>query len=271
MALSPRPTKGQVNGYDKFEAWATDVERLAEAALPIKGALGNVNLNTLLEPGVYRQSVSANATTANGFPFDNHTWVIEVFNWDVGAPMQRLTPITGTSGMRGFIERRIVNSAQGVWGSFVFVPSQRIDTTVGRAIYLWDNVNHREQLDSSSSSGWRDLTALLSNGWSADKFFVQRVGYELQIAAQNLKTTGGNTQLIASPLPIGFRPTAALNSSSVVRIAGIPLILHENGFIYAKSTSAATSTDLEFSTKAPVLSAWPVTAPGTPIGSIPNL
>ena len=144
-----------------------------------------------------------------------------------------------------------------------------IDKSAGIKVSVQDNAAGRKQL-IYGDTGWRDITTLLGNGWSADKFYINRRGYELQVAVQNLKSTGGSTQITTAILPGGFYPLSALGSSSTLRVAGTPLIVHSNGHIYAKATTATTTTDLEFSTTIPVYSSWPSVLPGTAVGSIPN-
>ena len=54
----------------------------------------------------------------------------------------------------------VYDSATSKWKN---VPSQRVDTTAGRAVYVWDNVNNREQL-AFGDTGYRALCTWTTAG-----------------------------------------------------------------------------------------------------------
>ena len=258
---------GTWGAWEKVATYS-DISTLENKTFPIIGQIGNVHLNTLTSPGIYRQTNSAYATPENGFPAGGHRWIIEVILWDNGAPMQRLTPTTGTSEMRGNYHRRIVSTANGTWSPWYFIPSQRVDESAGRAVYTWDDLNNREQL-IYGDTGTRDIAALLKNGWTATAIQLTRFsGYvvELKIVGLGGSPTAGTIMT----LPPGFQlgTTGAGPRAPVVNSSGVLTgRLQVGSDINANSFTVNGDVTMMWRTN----QAWPSVLPGTLVGSIPNL
>lgn len=267
MALSPRPTKGQVNGYDQFEAWATDVERLAEAAFPIKGELLEVDLNTVLTAGVYRQSSGATASKVKNYPADGNTGILEVFVRSGQEIIQRWTAHSGLGALSGIWIRR---ASGGAWTEWNFLPRQRVDTTAGRAFYTWDQISNREQLLAVSDTGPRNIAAL----FTAFDFATAGHGATLRRQGYNvtLEFRGKFVAATDFMIPAGFggKVIAArqqFSSDSMNPVTHAALI--DSSRIWGPTLVVGTTYTGRFAWDTGV--AWPTVLPGTAIGTIPSL
>lgn len=244
---------------------------LAGAGVPWGTSLGNVSLDTITTPGVYRQITAANATLANAYPYAGNIGVLEVFEQTgTNNVIQRFTAQGGVSGnMRGIYQRRR-NST--VWDAWQYIARQRVADggTAGRAIYTWDDVNGRDQL-IYGDTGLRNILADLVVGATAASLQLRRVGQLVELSIDTLAVTASGTITVYT-LPVGFRPSGTRRnviSSTGGPSAGRNLLAATGGAITlgAAATGETYNTCLTFFTS----DAWPATLPGAALGTIPNL
>ncbi|UGL63252.1 minor tail protein [Arthrobacter phage Tokki] len=234
---------------------------------------GDLNLYTT--PGHYRNWTNTAATLANNYPASvvNSTCTLEVMTHAApGTCIQRLTPVNGTVNvLRSFFMRRWNGTTWTTWNHF---SSSRTDQTAGRAIYLWDEINSREQL-VYGDTGWRVLTP--QNGWTASQLQIRRSGQMVQLLALQVNGAAATTDAISEVLPVGFR---ANNWPISLRVP----ITTGTGVITSNVAAVDVSTQAlrVFGGNHTLLTAhhiitswltndtWPTTLPGTASGSIPN-
>ncbi|WP_333812089.1 pyocin knob domain-containing protein [Timonella senegalensis] len=271
MALPARPTKGQVNAFDTFEGWAAGVSALAEAALPVKGSLGTLDLNTVRASGIYFQQTAGSAALDKNYPVVALIGVLEVVE-TTNTVLQRwtITQEGSVPATRGVYERSSRNSSM-TWTPWTFISSQRIDLTVGRAFYSWDHVAQREQLDARSDTGVYDVLDLLKNGWTAVAFQLARyAGYQVEMRIVGLSGAAATSGVIAT-LPTGFQigSTGAGPRGLVINPAGVVTGRIQLGSdINANSLTVSGDVTLLWRTN----QQWPTVEPSTTkVGTIPNL
>lgn len=285
MALPPRPALGastKATNFDVIEAWMIDVGNKADNALPVKGALGSADLNTITTPGVYYQSNGALATLALNYPAAGRACTVEVFPSAAAAGFVTQEAMVSAGGYVASGKYVRSTTAAGVFSEWRFIPSQRIDTTAGRAFYTWDHVNNREQLLPTSDTGWRQVIAA---GDVADMptlvGYLRRVGYHVTFAVGESavgSATAGSKTIYTLPSGFRFSPPSTVPSYAVgglvnpgtgLDIAGglkVPSITTGQVFLDVNSTARHAGL-VSWET----LDAWPTSLPGTAAGTIPNL
>jgi hypothetical protein len=250
---------------------AAEAARDAALAQTFAGVdVGTASLNTLVTPGLYRQSSTANATTTLGYPIEGSIGSIEVVNAG-GLVFQRLTSHLQGGGRSIFVRRSLAANGSS-WGSWREFASQRVDKTAGIAIYAWDSANGREQL-TYGDTGWRDVTSLLVNGYTADQVLVRRTTWSVTWKFINLSGAAA-TSVTCLPAIAGFMNTGAtqrdtgrgflfeVSTSTVRRISN-----HASGMFFAAFPFAGQNYgEVSLSIDAP----WPTALPGTASGAIPN-
>lgn len=267
MSLPPLPGMGattKAENYDKITAWANAVGALALNALPIKGALGGTHLDTLTGPthvGIYQQNSSAN-TVDKGYP-EQTACSVEILPVGLSSGViQRVT--TSTAVPRVYV-RRYEGSAFTGWQ---FLPSLRVEETVGRAFYTYDHINKREQR-IYGDTGWRDISPLLMNGWAATDIRILRDGRRVTVKARGLSGALATDKSIIT-VPSGFAIVAGGTETGFVPDGAEKPVAWRSSLtleIPAYSTFANTRwVTFEWITN----DNWPTTPPGTAIGTIPN-
>lgn len=234
-------------------------------------ALGAADLNTVTVPGVYRQDVGANATLANNYPVVNVVGVLEVHRRGTGPSevIQRFSFASGAGSSHGIYMRRW----NGSWSAWVFLASQRVDQTAGRAIYTWDDVNGREQL-VWGDTGWRDVTSLLLNGWTATSghLNIRRIGSIVYARFGNVSSaaaTGSTLYTLPSGFGVGqwqafdIPSYAAANQKLVVDNYDMKPPAFTQSIVYSAGGRYAVISW-------PANDSWPTSLPGTANGAIPN-
>lgn len=235
------------------------------AGVPWGVSLGNVSLDTITTPGVYRQVTSANATLANSYPYAGNIGILEVFE-QTGANnvVQRFTSQGGPSGnMRGIYQRRRNGT---VWDGWQFIARQRVDQTAGRATYLWDDVAGRDQL-IDGDTGFRSLNELL--GLTSGNARIRRTSYTVSLTLQGavLGDKSGTVDLPA--IPAGFLPSVNTSFVAFVNQQPVWAFIGTNGVVRIYGVIAGQSVQgiITFHTS----QAWPTALPGTASGTIPNI
>jgi hypothetical protein len=225
--------------------------------------LTTADLDTIQTPGIYRQATGGNATLALHYPSQNMTGVLEVHQSlsVAGFIMQRFTGYGGNNSQKMIYVRRLTSGAWSAWTPFA---SQRVDTTAGRAIYTWDDVNNREQL-IYGDTGSRLVPELLINdhAGTGGQPYLRRVGWTVSLNYGSATVVSSALDVIT--LPVGFRPERSLNHlvASGATMHGVI------GQSTLRPTNAQTAT--RWSLTWTTLDAWPTTLPGTAVGTIPNL
>lgn len=231
---------------------------------------GDVNLNTLTQPGIYTLAASGSATTANNYPYVGATGALSVMARDTGNArlVQVLYPNTGSTYAHNTVYIRARTSGD-VWQPWRVIPTQRIDNSAGRAIYTWDEANTREQL-VWGDTGWRDIKALTINGWTSTSLLIRRVGSNVSLVGNITATAATGDHFL--PLQVGFAPTAG-NYHGVASSNAVPPVFRPLGTdsVNHYVTSGGTSGTYHIQGNFMTVSAWPTTLPGTASGAIPNL
>ena len=150
------------------------------------------------------------------------------------------------------------------------------DESVGRRIFTWDTVNSRWQM-TYGDTGWRDVSALLANGWGGTLLVRRhngRVSWRTGLGAASLDGTSASavTAFTMSSIDAGFRNdtsgrrTLVYNSSdttfTVAAIGSDALIMpaYGAGKKYNFVPEAVYTAG----------NAWPASLPGSASGSIPS-
>jgi len=253
--------------------------------------LGNVNLNSIVTPGLYRAWTTTYSTVENNYPptVGLSQGVLEVMS--MAAPtdiIQRYTVMGGIAGNgKAMFIRRYFG---GNWSTWTVFLGARIDQTAGRAIYTWDDVNRREQL-TYGDTGLRDMTLSNSNPAFFDtnnasrKVFLRRYGSFVSVMGQ-LQVLAGATATNYSTflnLPAGFRSAGGVGGveTTALQIRGGTALLRflTSGNDLALQTLPNMGAGLGNMTAGDVINlqatwqttdAWPTILPGTASAGIPN-
>lgn len=261
---------------DASQLAKADAEKARDLALAgqfagTRVSSAGLDLNGMRTPGIYRFVGGAENTSTN-LPRTSTAGVLEVIA--VGdnnqVVQQRYTVIAPAP--YGYFLRRV--NSDGSVTAWRFTATQRVDQSAGRAIYTWDEVNNREQL-IYGDTGFRDLTALVQNGWTVAILRIRRVGSVVTLGIYALNPAAATSDVFAA-IPFGFQPTYGGNIHHHVRssngamtyavcaASGGALSIPRNAGVLANG-SIATWTWLTDQT-------WPVPPlPGTPSGGIANV
>lgn len=248
-------------------------EAAAQAALAqnFGGALlGTAHLDTITTPGIGRQPTAASATTANGYPRDNIPGVLEVLRTDPSGTgmMQRYTATWPTPNTWiGCVWIRTRQATGSAWTGWV-QQGLVVDVTAGRAGYMRDYVNGRSQL-VYGDTGWRDITALLANGWTAAFAYLRRTMHTVEL--QLLSPVAGTATTVYT-LPSGFVPRGGISLMLRPTSGTSPPVygsVGSNGDVGLPLGSTPASGGHSFTWT--TTQNWPASLPGTPSGQPPNL
>lgn len=166
---------------------------------------------------------------------------------------------------------------------------QRVDTTAGRAIYVWDNVNNREQL-IYGDTGYRALvtwttggvvTGTMPTGFAAQVgiaggFYLRRQLNTIQFSIHGARATDTGQNV---PLPDGFRPggapfptiTMLCNVGTTVTLASSSVGNYDLWMTFPNGcTIPNASADYGSMANWTTQQSWPTSLPGTAVGEIPN-
>lgn len=242
--------------------------QFAGAPIPL-----GTNLDTMLTPGKFFQSTTAEVTTANGYPLEgsNGRGSLEVTRWaaSAGNVIQTYTTIWGSSGGRSVYTRRVLAGNAGAWAES---PTQKIDKTAGIAISTWDSIAGRWQL-TYGDSGIRDITALLTDvPVTAGSCRIVRKGSIVTLSFEAFTYTGQSSASAAdyaTLIPSGFKPQFTGRFPMVVSNTSVGCAtIYNSGRVTLQPTSAAAQfCQFQFVTQEP----WPTGPPGIAVGTIPNL
>lgn len=194
------------------------------------------------------------------FPPQSH-----VHNWGdiqnkptVFPPESHVHSIDGVSGLAAALEGKLPKSAVTV------------DSSVGRVVRVWDDANSRNQI-IYGDTGWRDISGMLINGWSARTFLrLKRQGSRVSLIHRGLDGTNATSGKVISALPSGFRPATDTSGGgrswddqwSLLTLDWRGELWADVGNLYANNAALY----LTWETEQP----WPSILPGTAVGTIPN-
>jgi hypothetical protein len=236
--------------------------------------LGNLvpngaDFNTITTDGVYR--LVAPTGTLNAPPSAYGVMYVNNAETPAGTRLvQTFHPGTVATSGRYIAERAL---AGGIWSPWRIIPSQRVDTTAGRAIYTWDDGAAREQL-IYGDTGWRDISALVTG--AAGTLYIRRVGQQVIVQANSVQeattVTGVRILVNGSQIPGMYPSTTAPPRAVGVTFANTVYVVEmltsgELRRYTAETAPPAVSFMLTYFTN----SAWPTTLPGAAVSTVPNV
>jgi hypothetical protein len=233
-------------------------------------SLGTADLNSITTDGLYRQNTTSNATLAANYPVANTVGLLYVNQSSTASYMQQIFYPGSASTSRVHYIRVCSN---GIWQPWRTFTSVRVDQTIGRTFYQWDEVNGREQL-VYGDTGPRSIGDILLNGWVAAapaEVSIRRVG---NIVTLDGKVGSGTaTADLLFSLPNGFRPRSQDQTVIDGVLSGSPSSwkyarVRWDGNIYLDKSSVGT---LYIAGSWSTTDAWPTLLPGTALGTIPNV
>lgn len=159
-----------------------------------------------------------------------------------------------------------------VWGPWKVTRNTNIDQSGGRAITIWDELNNRSQL-FFGDTGWRDISSLLANGWTASNLYLRRFNDRITVKMFNVDgaLAAGNPSIFT--LPLGFRTPHGSSYFPVYTTGtGVSTVLVSNGGTFSAPGGVtryggSAFTEVSYST----IDSWPGILPGSAVGSIPNI
>lgn len=249
-----------------------DVNGRDQLLMPAQINLNTTDLDLVTLPGVYYQQTTGTASVARHYPVANVTGILEVLRVPGTADvlLQRFTPTSGSGGnvSKGQYIRRALS---GVWAGWQWMPSLRVDQTAGRAIYTWDDANNREQL-IYGDTGWRELSTLLANSWTAGSVLIRRRGSMVHMKMLGLNPAPAlNDNFLASATVQGFRNPNGQGWHTYPRPDGSIGYIREQSGNFADvgrltGGGAVKYASFTWMTDDP----WPTVLPGTAVGTIPT-
>lgn len=256
-------------GFRSVHLWDNVAGGWTQAVSPggINGqSLNQLNLNDVTTPGVYHQWSSTISTLERNYPKAGIAGVLTVTPWtsSAGQVMQEFVML-GSGGADNSAQRPRVTFQRyyaSRWSDWSIMSPQRIDNTVGRAVYTWDDSQGRDQL-IYGDTGYREMNTLLENGWTSDgSIRLRRTNTEVELVCYGLNSTNATSQKFLS-IPTGFRPY------NNISFEGITARSYE-----ADVTRALGSTRLgdQYNGRSFIwrtIQPWPTAAPGTALGTIP--
>lgn len=235
--------------------------------------LGDVSLDTIITPGLYRTVSPAFATTANKYPITgaNGTCSLEVQLQSTGAILQRFNPIFGVASGKIIFQRTLFSGAWSAWQAF---NSTRTSQAAGRAIYQWDELNNREQL-VYGDTGTRDISLQVVAGTiSGGVIEISREMHAVVLQLRGVQLSiSGTVEIMPPSTLIGFEPSTKMPDirGVLVTAAGQARMVAVSSTgqitIYAAVAGDTLSGTVGYRTA----KNWPTTLPGNASGTIPNL
>ncbi|UTN92028.1 hypothetical protein SEA_DARBY_23 [Arthrobacter phage Darby] len=275
MAQTPDdPTKAQVwitKGIDDldFEFYFPQGPKGDPGPFVPVSVLGSsgTNLNDLTAPGTYSVAIPtlSNDSVLQNYPM-HEAGSMWVTTSNAGSVVVQQY-LTNTKGM--YVRRKF----SGNWSPWRFFGHSRTDQTAGRAMYQWDEINQREQL-IYGDTGWREVSALLVDGWTSSGLFLRRLGSQVFLTGIITGSSATSDHFLSLLNDVGFRP----GSQSIFS----PVLSDD----YTSSRDLqfdATSTKMQVYVRAAPVgknwrmaaswitpNSWPTSLPGAASGSVPN-
>lgn len=236
---------------------------------PVNVPLGTTNLDAVLTDGVYYQDNSANVTAANGYPTKGGAGLLRVSrrNSDSFVVQEYVAlSATATQSAQTFIRRRV----NGAWAAWQQVQTGYTDTSVGRRLFVNDEVNGRPQM-VYGDTGWRDIAGLLINGWTANanQVLLRRHGATVMLKLIGIDRTNATSDAFLNSIT-GFRNPNGQGWWPYARSDGsISHMREQSGILnlVARTVGAGAQTYATFQWLTD--DAWPASLPGNAYGVIP--
>ncbi|MGO3084274.1 hypothetical protein [Ancrocorticia populi] len=133
----------------------------------------------------------------------------------------------------------------------------RIDTTVGTRVFIGSTMVYGD-------TGWRNVTSLLANGWTADYVHIRRVGDVVTVRANRLGGSAATNQTFLNAIA-GFRPSSSGTTSFLITHGSEAAVAARWDYVtlgiptYSSYTSGRAS-EISVTTR----DTWPTSLPGTP-------
>jgi hypothetical protein len=226
MARTPTdPTKAQVwitKGLDDldFEFYFPQGPKGDAGGFTLGTALDNVsdtgtgkyNLNDVVVSGIYRMTATNDGLLLRNYPRNYDTGILEVFERVPGQTiLQVWHSINQTARLK--YERTYVT---GVWSPWRLYTTTRVDQTAGRAMYVFDDLNGREQL-VYGDTGMREVSSLVNAAFFDSsgvtrQLFIRRTNNLVSVSGQML-STASTSSVSALTIPNGFRPQSVVEAT----------------------------------------------------------
>jgi hypothetical protein len=182
---------------------------------------------------------------------------------------------SGTAGQ--FIYQRAL--AGGIWSPWRGLWTARVDQTAGRAIYMRDDLNSRDQL-IFGNTGLRDVTTLIDtstytfpggvpSGYAA---YLRRNGNMVHFSLRSTVILANSSGTPMITLPVGYRADATVTAVALLEAGPTPtptaIQANPTGTVRAwhSGNTGVMTANLFWTTNEP----WPTTLPGSAVGTIPN-
>lgn len=226
----------------------------------------NTDYNTIKTAGLYR-FVSAGLNQPGRIGQTYGSMAVTATE-DLTRVQQTIYPgATGNGAMVQFQR----NLAGGIWSAWRAYTSTRVESVAGTAVYQWDELRARDQI-IYLDTGWRDITSLILNGWTASTLRIQRFGNTVTVMGRVLNGVAATSAKLLSVNLSGFRPsdTSAVHTGFVPDAAEAPKAYRVGADIEIPSFatySNARWAKFEWVTD----DVAPTSLPGTGIGTVRNL
>ncbi|AXC38649.1 hypothetical protein QCN37_gp23 [Arthrobacter phage Tatanka] len=271
----PQGPKGDAGGFTLGTALDNTIDT----------GTGKYNLNDVIVSGIYRLTATVDGLLIRNYPRNYDTGILEVFERVPGQTVIQVWHCINQTARIKY-ERTYVT---GTWSPWRLYTSSRVDQTAGRAIYMFDDINGREQL-VYGDTGLRSMP--LPANVTSGVWYLRREGSKVSLYTQLTginNNTGqdlhGYDVMAAGSIPVGFQPPVSVPLTGFGRV-GVsnqrqPLMafLYGNGRIALEkdetNTNGAiinnTAASFYFSVTYDTTQSWPTTLPGTASGGIPNI
>jgi len=227
------------------------------------------DLDNIITVGLYEVATpsGSSAATANHYPYAEAGSMTVTPSTTGGVLIQ-----TYTTNTKGIYVRRRFSSLWSPWRHF---GSSRMDTSAGRAMYAWDEVNQRDQL-IYGDTGLRNVGGSIRNTvtTTGGTLYLRRDGRTicLHVVGINFAATasGAVNFIDVGVMPVGFRTILTGLRAAFTSAAGesriVEAVSDGSVVIYNPTMNVPYSGTLIYQTN----DAWPATLPGSSFGSIPN-
>ncbi|QTF82129.1 hypothetical protein SEA_PRAIRIE_32 [Arthrobacter phage Prairie] len=241
--------------------------------------LGTTDLNDIKTSGVYRQVSATYATPAANYP-EACAGTLTVLEVAAGTHLeQEFRPMWFSPTIRHSQLAYRRTFFNGIWQPWRVYSAIRVDQAAGRAVYVWDNVNNREQI-IYGDTGLRDITTMSdpSTFNHARALYIRRVGSSVQISGQMGTNIAGSYFSFWNAIPVGFRSNPSAEGTALLIRSNTNLVrayvtsnnlqiqaVH-GGTLGAFAAGDVININLKYDTTDP----WPTSLPGTGVGSVAN-
>jgi hypothetical protein len=142
-----------------------------------------------------------------------------------------------------------------------------VDESSGRRIFEWDYLNNRWQM-TYGDTGWRDMSASLTNGWIAGNILLRRMGNQSFLSFTGLNGASASADSFLTA-PAGWARPIPTNHYVPMNITTTTLgVMMFASSAWSTPRAACTAGSAHISW--PSSDAWPTTLPGTAYGVIPQ-